>query len=773
MNSCSHKYATLLLVGLSICLVPGGAPRVAVAQQAIAPEGTDHVHRNVPLQPLAQHVRRLESALTLLGQPLARADHERINRAIGERDEQQAVIAIEQALAPYVLVDVTINPESRVSLSRGAAEPELVEAGTRVFLIKVNNQAGITAPVRVSSPNSGSVSISSWTSNSPDPPMTLGPREVAERWADISLFTKAPMAERLSGLALEYAIVEIYSRDRGQRAAEVAVDVGQGSADIGHRHSVSIVFTAAPARTVWFSVRDEQDRPTIAAFTIRDRLGRLYPRGSKRLAPDLPFQPQIYRGDTEDVELPDGTYDVTYGAGPEYLPGRLTLDVSGTGEPRIAVTLQRWIDPSQRGWYSGDHHVHAAGCSHYQNPTQGVGPEDMMRQVRGEALNVGAVLTWGPCYYHQKQFFSGSDHPLSTDDRLLHYDLEVSGFPSSHAGHLVLLGLEDQDYPGTRRIEDWPSWDLPILHWARTQGAVTGFAHSGWGLETKATAVPNFEMPAFDGIGANEFIVDVTHPDSVDFISAVDTPYPWELNIWYHALNVGFRTRISGETDFPCITDERVGAGRTYAKLDRLTYRGWLDAVRNGRTYVSDGLTHLMDFAVNGTAAGTGGSEIALASGTTAHVTVDVAALLDSVPNRAIAARPLDEKPYWSIERARIGDSRNIAVEVVVNGTAVATREVVADGQVRPLSFDVPIARSSWIAVRVLGAAHTNPVFAIVDGQPIRASRRSAEWCLAAVDQAWSQKAGNIRAGERDAAARAYDHARETYRRLIAESQAP
>ena len=68
---------------------------------------------------------------------------------------------------------------------------------------------------------------------------------------------------------------------------------------------------------------------------------------------------------------------------------------------------------------------------------------------------------------------------------------------------------------------------------------------------------------------------------------------------------LGFRTRISGETDFPCIYDDRVGLGRTYTKLDRLTYRGWLDALRDGRSYVSDGMSHLMDFAVNGVAVGT------------------------------------------------------------------------------------------------------------------------------------------------------------------------
>ena len=113
----------------------------------------------------------------------------------------------------------------------------------------------------------------------------------------------------------------------------------------------------------------------------------------------------------------------------------------------------------------------------------------MWPQIDGEALHVASVLTWGPSYYFQKQFFTGDDHPLSKPGkRLMHYDLEISGFPSSHAGHLVLLGLKDQDYPKTHRIEDWPSWDLPILRWAKSQGAVVGFAHSGFGLQVQDRA---------------------------------------------------------------------------------------------------------------------------------------------------------------------------------------------------------------------------------------------------------------------------------------------
>src|SRR5207247_9934228 len=136
--------------------------------------------------------------------------------------------------------------------------------------------------------------------------------------------------------------------------------------------------------------------------------------------------------------------------------------------------MQRYNNHSKYRLYSGDQHVHAAGCSHYQNPTEGVQPDDMVRQIQGEKLNVGAVLTWGPSYYYQKQFFTGRDHPLSTPDRLMHYDLEISGFPSSHAGHLVLLGLKDQDYPGAQVLEEWPSWTLPVLRWAKSQDAVVG-----------------------------------------------------------------------------------------------------------------------------------------------------------------------------------------------------------------------------------------------------------------------------------------------------------
>ncbi len=124
-------------------------------------------------------------------------------------------------------------------------------------------------------------------------------------------------------------------------------------------------------------------------------------------------------------------------------------------------------------------------------------------------------------------------------------------------------------------------------------------------------------------------------------------------------------------------------------------------------------------------------------------MTAQVAAHLEpaiSAEARAIHGRPLEQKPYWDLERARIGETRKVPVEVIVNGQSVAKAEITADGSVEGVSFDVPIKYSSWVALRIYPSSHTNPVFVTVGGKPIRASKKSAEWCIKSVDQCWSQE---------------------------------
>jgi hypothetical protein len=330
------------------------------------------------------------------------------------------------------------------------------------------------------------------------------------------------------------------------------------------------------------------------------------------------------------------------------------------------------------------------------------------------------------------------------------------------------LRLTERNYPGGESNQHWPTLGLNTLKWAKKQGTVTGPAHSGSGLAPSPERVvgpdgpnnlPNYAIPQYNGIGANEYIVDITHdipgPDgkpvpAIDFISTMDTNRQFEFNMWYHTLNCGFRVRASGETDFPCISGQRVGMGRVYVKvIGTLNYEDWCEGIREGRSYVSDGTSHLMEFAAQHqqqtVPVGIKGSELKLDQPATIHLTAKVAARLDG---------------------------KTVPVEAVVNGYPVAQQEIVADGSLQDVSLDVPIERSSWVALRLYPSAHTNPVFAIVGGAPIRASRRSAEWCLRGVDRCWKEKQQFYAAAEQDEAAKAFEHAREVYRRIVSESVA-
>lgn len=767
-------------------------------------------------QPLLSQAQRVAGALAYLGSALKAADRESLDRLTAEPITEATSRAIQEVLDPYCIAFVNINPEARVKARRGPAEAALQENGWVTYLVKVENRAGTRAELECASPNAEPALFASTGSPRPNPKNEISPGEEENRFLELSMYGAAPMERVLSGLALEYRILQLYTPRKGQYEAMLSFNVGQGTEDIGSRSEIPVLFTVRPSVKVVLAVKDDDGKGTTASFIIRDNIDRftdrmdpnvlpkdyriakaqvspglrqglenapllgVYPLPSRRVAdrdeyPDFYFHPQVYRADGEHIFLPPGKYDVTWTRGPEYLSDTRTIEVrEGVEEQRETFQLKRWAHLADRGWYSCDHHVHAGGCSHYESPQAGVRPEAMLRQAVGEDLNIACVLTWGPCWYHQKTFFDGEISALSQKNNVMRYDVEVSGFPSSHAGHVALLRLTEDDYPGTTKIEQWPSWTYPVMKWAQDQGGAAGYAHSGWGLEPQQPddALPNYTMPKFDGIGANEYIVTATL-GVCDFISAGDTPLPWELNIWYHVLNCGIRTSISGETDFPCIFDDRVGMARSYAKLKKLNFDDFTDAIKRGANYVSDGRSHIVDFNVNKANMGEDGGELKIDAPEVVTVSAEVFAYLPEQQDGAgaqIAAGGVWGRPYWHVEKARVGTSRKVPVELLVNGYPLQYVEIEADGTPQKINFQQKIERSSWVALRILASCHTNPVYVLVGGQPVRPSRRSALWCRSAVDTCWQMKSPAIRQEELGAAADAYDHARKTYDAIIAES---
>jgi len=790
---------------------------------------------NVEAQPLAANIERVDQALDSLGAPLPADLRTALKQAGQARDGKR----LQELLDSRVLLSVQINPESRVKAMRGPAVAELQQAGYTPVLLKVVNEGGVTGRLRIGSPQSGPVyaGMSELSGNRMQQQHLRENENVdrrTDRFLELEMLTAAPMTSGLSGLQVEYAIALIYSTEAGRREATVSFDVGQGTQDLGFRAEVPVLFSVKPAIAVKLHVLDHDGTPTIGRFQFVDQEGHVFPPQAKRVAPDLFFQKQIYRGDGEDVLLPPGTLTMFYGRGPEYrwLKRQVTIPASAgsvrTGlpsqKPEIDVHLERWIDPAAHGFFSGDHHIHAAGCAHYTFPTEGVDPAVMFRQIKGEGLNVGSVLTWGPGFDHQKQFFAASADKRSEPLSVMKYDIEVSGFGSEALGHLCLLNLKDQIYPGADGNKGWPTWTLPVLRWTRSQGAVGGYAHSGSGLQIDPVAattrlveqldvnkdgrldrveagrgllpIPFIEIDADrDGVLSEQELRDaydraddrlpnqeifVTAAHGVtDFISAMDTDRIREWNAWYHLLNTGLRLKASGETDFPCMSGTRVGQGRSYVFLGKQTavdYAQWVAGVAHGRSYVSDGYAHALDFAVNGKPAG---DEVNLANSGTVTIKTTVAFSPETPLEPAYGgAMPIGGSRYVGdtiIKReVHAPDPRyqrgQRLVEVVVNGRVRASREVPADGKEHAVEFPIAVGRSSWIAVRQFPELHTNPVNVIVAGKPIRASRASALWAIACVEQLWRVRARRIAPAERADAERAYETAKAFYRQIAAES---
>jgi hypothetical protein len=291
-------------------------------------------------------VRRVVEALELLGEPLPAPTRNALTAALRAGDDAGVVRGVCASLDPLCLVRVHINPESRVKATRGAAAAQLVEAGWRSFLVRVDNEAGVTAELRASSPHARRV-----FEFDPGEPI-----DTRERWLDLASFGGQPMQPKLGGLELEYRILQLYSRDAGKREARISFNVGQGTQDLGFRNEADILFECLPASEITFQVRDENGQPAMAMFIIRDGQGRVYPSPAKRLAPDFAFHPQVYRGDSETERLPPGEYLIEYTRGPEYR-SRVKKVRVGTEPTMVAFQLERWIDPSTQGWWSGDHHL--------------------------------------------------------------------------------------------------------------------------------------------------------------------------------------------------------------------------------------------------------------------------------------------------------------------------------------------------------------------------------------------------------------------------------
>jgi hypothetical protein len=380
---------------------------------------------------------------------------------------------------------------------------------------------------------------------------------------------------------------------------------------------------------------------------------------------------------------------------------KVTRGVSETVERTFR--LRRWTDMRGKGYVSGDIHAHVPD------------PADALRQMRGEDPNVVNLTTLGGVDVPPNGHFTGRLHTGSTPGCELYVGQEIQEW---QMGHLTLLGLRSQvpGYPapgGT--LEYWtshPHWDLArAMRAARVQGGLVSWAH----FEN----LPGFQSPVGIALGLVDAIELPTWGDATQLpahwgpwddsgLSLAEFTVMRGVDLHYQFLNAGFRVPTAAGTDK---VDEAMplGSNRTYVPAkDTADYAGWLEGVRLGTGFVTNG--PILELEVDGRGPGA----TAEFEGT------------KGIKARAVARSVL---PFTTLD-------------IVLNGRAVGHKRVPVhanppvDGVYSmEVEATVELARSGWLAARVLddpdlnprvlprGAsvfAHTNPVYFLRDGAKVR-----------------------------------------------------
>lgn len=378
-----------------------------------------------------------------------------------------------------------------------------------------------------------------------------------------------------------------------------------------------------------------------------------------------------------EILLPPGRFRVQVAKGPEYRPLDETHVVQA-GRLSMRLTIERDADLRGDRWLAGD------ACTHFLAPHAALieaAGEDLavLNLLATESRSDGAPALANICA------FSGQEPCLSLPGHLV----AVNTLNASTLGRLLLLHCHRVVYP------------LSFDH-----------ANESWILEDWCDQCHRKKGL----VVADDFFGSPNRPDEMlaeivrGKIDAVRIADPSQFEEWYALLDAGIRIpAVAGSGKDRNVGT--VGSQRTYARIEpgqELSYRGWIDAVRSGRTIVSNG--PLLGFSAAG---------------------VD--------PGDAVDGERTVEVSVWSSAQR---------IEIVANGEVAAT----AVGAGTPQVVRLDLRESGWIAARCVDSngrwAHASPIFVVSGTEPVRRAEARKRW-TARLDEnlTWARTPGSIADG--------------------------
>jgi hypothetical protein len=409
------------------------------------------------------------------------------------------------------------------------------------------------------------------------------------------------------------------------------------------------------------------------------------------------------------IDLRPGTYTVTVERGKEYQPQsqRVTLE---RFDLAVTFRLQRWIDASARGWYSGETHVHRT-------------LEDLPNAMLAEDMNVALpLLYWVTVSATPPKQGRGTTAgaieprliavdpthviwPLNTE-----YEIFSVGKKTHTLGALFVLNHKTVFEEGVPPVRE-------VGRRARREGALLELDKHNW--PWSMMLVPVLDVDLYELANNHHWRTEFGYRQfgeaPAEYMKIESDERGWTERGWtdfgfqnyYALLNCGFRLRptagsASGVHPVP------LGFGRVYVKLDGgFGYEAWMRGLNEGRSFVTTG--PMLFVEVRG----------------------------GRVSGTAESAVPLER------------------IEIVVNGRVVrsvkpANRETARKGYESPIDEEVALDGSSWVAVRCfedrpdrrVRFAHSAPVHVDVPGKPLRPRPEEVEYLVKRVEAELARNAG-------------------------------
>ena len=483
--------------------------------------------------------------------------------------------------------------------------------------------------------------------------------------------------------------------------------------------------------TVQIREADESDL-TPARVHLRDaKVKPYYPDGCVPYEKDGHFTTD---GKFE-VPLPAGKFSILIEKGKEYQSVSTELAIEKGVDHRVDCELYRWINMAERGWFSGDLHIH--------RPLN-----DMPNLILAEDLNVAPDTT----VWNERNEWEGNAIPLGKVIEVdeTHFYGILTQEDERGGGAVMMMNLDSPIDLG--RTSRWYPANSAYCRAARGTGAIVDQEKPFWW-----EAPVNVALGVVDTIGIinnhmqRESIMDDEawgKPRDMDLYPGHKGFVENVLALYYRYLNLGLRLPISAGSASGVLGNP-VGYNRLYVHLGHsFSYDRWFRGMRSGMAFATNG--PMLFFSVDRRELGT---VLEIPAGQKFRGKASLQCLSQNV-----------------LDRVEIIHNGEIIHEFSAAGSKELARE-----------FDVSLDHSGWIAARAfeknkktIRFAHTNPIY-IEIGSPMKPRKDAAQyyldWCRELLAASSADKERYARDEQRAEVESSYQSAVDFYRELVASGE--